>query len=71
VGFLFWLPRFLAACAVAFLVLASAKVALGQAPMQAVVHAAIWGPVTAVVYIAVAIRRSRLCRLRQTAPDPQ
>jgi hypothetical protein len=67
-GSRFWILRFILVAAVAFAVLAIAELAKGHAMAQALVHAAVWAPITAGVWVAVAIHRSRRCRLPQQ-PD--
>jgi hypothetical protein len=64
-GTRFWLLRFVVALAVASAVLVGAELLKGRPLAQAAVHALVWGPVTAAVYVAVAFHRSRRCAVRK------
>jgi hypothetical protein len=68
-GATFWIKRFLLALSAIFVVLLAAHLLRGRDVRESVIQAAIWAPVTAAIYIYVAIRKSRQCAACAVAPQ--
>ncbi len=67
-GTLFWVKRFLLVLLPAFAVIAASQLVQDRGIEAALVHGAIWSPITAAVYVAALRYRCKSCAIATEEP---
>lgn len=67
-GTRFWIRRFLLVLLPAFAVIAASQLVQGRGVDAALLHGAIWAPITAFVYVAALRYRCRSCAAASRKP---